>query len=68
VTDSPRFGPFADILPYQVPVETVGPQDGTSTPLFDMTNAVLKGSKSIPDALAAAQAQINQMISGLPQQ
>jgi ABC-type glycerol-3-phosphate transport system substrate-binding protein len=68
VTDSPRFGPFADILPYQVPVETVGPQDGTSTPLFDMTNAVLHGSKSIPDALAAAQQQINQMISGLPQQ
>jgi multiple sugar transport system substrate-binding protein len=68
VTDSPRFGPFADILPYQIPVEDIGPQDGTSTPLFDMTNAVLQNSKSIPDALNAAQTQINQMIAGLPKQ
>jgi len=66
VANDPRWAPWLPFLDYQVALLDIGPQDAYSTSLNNMVMSVLLEQESIPAALETAQAELNQMLAGLP--
>ncbi len=67
ISESKRFGPWLEFLPYQVPLLYVGPQDEYTAVFEEMVSSVLYQQASIDEALAKAETSLNEMLARVTQ-